>query len=233
MITKYQYEILKMFRDSKDGITEEEYKDYSSEFYHKYGFPPQKLYDMFVGDEFITTRDCNRYEISHKGINEIENYERWLNYKPKMVIPKTGAGYVIVEHKSGTFGTGTYKLNYTRNIGLTRSLSNAKMYASKEDAEKDIEWFWNSTPSKHQNPEDYDFSVEEVTLTINVKLPTTFICKDCGKELPIKDYFVSTYCPESWNTGVCPNCISFRKIEERKQMFGDRNKRGVFDYDSL
>jgi hypothetical protein len=82
-------------------------------------------------------------------------------------------------------------------------------------------------------PEDYDFSVEEVELSIGIKLPATFICKDCGRELPIKDYYVSTYCPDSWNTGVCPSCIGRRKREERERMFGDRNKRGVFDYDSL
>jgi len=235
MITKYQYEILKMFRDSKNGITNEEYKIFYNEFYDKNGFPPQKLYDMFAGDEFIipSPKDRNKYEITTKGINEIEAYERWLNYQPKMKTPKHGCGYVIVERKSGTFATGTYKFAYTRNIGLTRSLSNAKIYTSKEEAEKDIEWFWKDTPAKFQNPDDYDFSVEEIELSIRIKLPTTFICKDCGKKLPIKNYYVSTYCPDSWNTGVCPSCIGRRKREERERMFGDRNKRGVFDYDSL
>lgn len=235
MITKYQYKTLKMFRDSRDGITKEEYEAYSNEFYDKNGFSPQSLYDMFVGDDFIipSPKDRKKYKITTKGINEIKAYERWLNYQPKMKTPKCGVGYVIVERKSGTFATGTYKFAYTRNIGLTYSLSNAKIYTSKEEAEKDIEWFWKDTPCKFQNPEDYDFSVEEVEVSIGIKLPTTFICKDCGKELPIKDYYISTRCPDSWNTGVCSSCIGRRKREEKERMFDGRNKRGVFDYDSF
>lgn len=224
MISDTIYNLLKLFKESKNGLNDKEYKELTKDMEYV-----RRIYDLYVGDEYIEptyTRE-QRYQISEKGIKAMEERERWLNYKPVMKKPSAGAGFVVVEHKSATFGTGTYDMAYTRNIGLNRDLSNAKIYSRREDAEKDIEWFWGSTPCKYQNPEDYEFSVEEVRLTVNVKLPTTFICKDCGKVLPIKDYVVSTYCPNSWETGKCHDCATRSKMRERERRLG------VFAYESL
>ena len=236
MISKVLYDVLSTFKGSPNGFTEEEYNEATKDYYSKGKYFP-RLYDLFVGDEYITYHSYKngerRYELTDKAIADMDFRDKWMNYKPKKKTPNSSAGYVIVERKSSTFGTGTYNFAYARNIGLSRDFSNAKIYTTREDAEKDIKWFWESTPCKYQNPDDYDFSVEEVQITINIKLPTTFICKDCGKELPIKDYCISTNCPESWNTGICHHCASVRKRKEREEMFGNRNKRGVIDYDSL
>ena len=235
MISKDLYEILKLFNDAPNGLTEEEYAEITKDYWRQGKCYP-RVYDLFVGDEYIFPHNCKdgkcRYIITEKAKADMLFRDKWLSYKSKKKTPSCAAGFVIVENKSGAFGTGTYKLNYTRNIGLSRNLGNAKLYKTREEAEKDIEWFWESTPCKYQNPDDYDFTVEEVQITVSVKLPTTFICKDCGKEFPIKNYHVSTYCPESWNTGLCPDCVSARKQKEREEIFG-RNKRGVLDYDSL
>ena len=235
MISKGLYDILKLFKDAPHGLTEEEYNEITKDYWRQGKYCP-RVYDLFVGDHYITPHNCKdgkcRYTITNNAKTDMTFRNKWLSYKPKMETPSCGAGFVIVERKSATFGTGTFKWNYARNIGLTRNIGNAKLYHTREEAENDIKWFWESTPCKHQNPDDYDFIVEEAQITVSVKLPTTFMCKDCGKEFPIKDYSVSTNCPESWNTGLCPSCTSWRKRKEREEMFG-RNKRGVLDYDSL
>ncbi len=236
MISQDLYNLLKLFKDAPHGLTEEEYNEITKDYWRQGKYHP-RIYDLFVGDDYIIPHNCKdgkrRYTITKKAKDEMTFCNKWLAYKPKMETPNYGAGFVIVERKSATFGTGTFRLNYARNIGLTRNIGNAKFYKTREEAENDIKWFWESTPCKHQNPDDYDFTVEEVQITVSTKLPITFICKDCGKELPIKDYSVSTNCPESWNTGLCPHCASERKRKEREEMFGNRNKRGVIDYDSL
>lgn len=224
MISDTIYNLLKLFKESKNGLTVSEYKELTKDMEYV-----RSVYDMFVGDEFIEptyTRE-QRYNISKKGVEAMEERERWLNYKPTMKKPSAGGGFVIVEHKSGTFGAATYNMAYTRNISLSKDLSKAKIYSRREDAEKDIEWFWKDTQCKYQNPEDYEFTVEEVKLTVEVKLPTTFICKDCGKILPIKEYVVSTYCPDSWETGKCHNCAARSKMEQRKRVLG------VYAYESI
>lgn len=236
MISQDLYNLLKLFKDAPHGLTEEEYNEITKDYWRQGKYHP-RVYDLFVGDDYIIPHNCKdgkcRYTITKKAIADMEFRDKWMNYKPKKKTPNSSVGYVIVEHKSSTFGTGTYDFAYTRNIGLSRDFGNAKIYNTREEAEKDVEWFWEDTPCKYQNPDDYEFSVEEVQITVNIKLPTTFICKDCGKELPIKDYCVSTRCPESWNTGICHHCASERKRKEREEMFGNRNKRGVIDYDSL
>ena len=224
MISDIIYNLLKLFKESKNGLSVSEYKELTKDMDNVC-----RIYDLYVGDEYIEptyTRE-ERYQISKKGIKAMEERERWLNYKPVMKKPSAGGGFVIVEHKSATFGTGTYNMAYTHNIGLSRELSNAKIYSRREDAEKDIEWFWKDSPCKYQNPEDYEFTVEEVKLTVDVKLPTTFICKDCGKVLPIKEYVVSTYCPNSWETGKCRDCATRSKMRQRERELG------VYAYESL
>lgn len=224
MISDTIYELLKLFKESKNGLNEKEYKELTKDMEYV-----RSTYDLFIGDEYIEptyTRE-QRYQLSKNGIKAMEDRERWLNYKPVMRKPSAGTGFVIVEHKSATFGTGTYNMAYTHNIGLTSELSNAKVYSSREDAEKDIKWFWEDTPCKHQNPEDYEFTAEEVKLTVDVKLPTTFICKDCGKVLPIEKYVVSTYCPNSWETGKCGDCARRSKMRERERVLG------VYAYESI
>lgn len=224
MISDTIYNLLKLFKESKNGLNDSEYKELTKDMEYVC-----RIYDLYVGDKFIEptyTRE-QRYQISKKGIEAMEERERWLNYKPTMKKPTAGAGFVIVEHKSAAFGTGTYNMAYTRNIGLSRNLSEAKIYSRREDAEKDIEWFWKDTPCKYQNPEDYEFTVEEVKLTMDIKLPTTFICKDCGKVLPIKQYVVSTYCPNSWETGKCRDCATRSKMRQRERELG------VYAYESI
>jgi len=121
---------------------------------------------------------------------------------------------------------------YTSNLGFTKDFNLAKLYNTREDAEKELADAIKDSPTKYQNPEDYEFSIEEVNISINVELPKTFICKDCGKIYPIENYNISMYCPDSWNTGVCRHCIGIREQEEREARYG-RNKRGIFDYDSI
>ena len=144
----------------------------------------------------------------------------------------TGTKYVIVEHRSACFGTGIYHMGYTSNLGVTNNFNNAKLYDKREDAEEELAAAIKESPTKYQNPEDYEFSIEEVKISVNVELPKTFICKDCGNVYPIEKYNISMYCPHSWNTGVCNTCIGIRERKEHEAMYG-RNKRGVFDYDSI
>ena len=242
MITSLVYSILKRFKESKNGLTEKEYegldlfKDGGNyfRFYHL-------LNDGYVEQDYRSVdihtkgwlKDL-RYTLSKKGNEAIDFYDKWLAYPHTCEQKKehTGTKYVIVEHRSGCFGSGVYHMNYTSNLGLTKDFNHAELYDSKEKAEEALAEAIKDSPTKYQNPEDYEFSIEEVKLILKIELPKTFICKDCGKVFPIDRYSISTCCPRSWNTGVCSSCIGHREAKEREEMYG-RNKRGVFDYDSI
>ena len=237
MITKYEYQVLKVFKAFPNGLTQTEYDNID--------IPENKdcyiKIHTLINNEYVEIncgyyRKYNiiKYTISEKGIKAIDFYEKWINYPHtcEQEEKHTGTKYVIVEHRSGCFCTGIYHMGYTSNIGFTKELNRAKLYSEHKEAEEELAAAIKDSPTKYQNPEDYEFSIEEVNISVNVNLPKTFVCKDCGKVYPIKDYCVSTYCPNSWNTGVCEHCIGIRKQREREAMY-DRNKRGVFDYDSI
>ena len=237
MITKYEYQVLKAFKSFPNGLTIKEYECLDLPSNRNYYIRPSKLLDEeFIEINFnsVKLKEDLKYVISKKGIEAIDFYEKWINYPHtcEQEEKHTGTKYVIVEHRSGCFCTGIYHMGYTSNIGFTKELNRAKLYGEHKEAEEELTAAIKDSPTKYQNPEDYEFSIEEVNISVNVNLPKTFICKDCGKVYPIKNYFVSTYCPNSWNTGVCEHCIGIRKQREREAMY-DRNKRGVFDYDSI
>ena len=233
MITDFEYEALKRFRDSKDGITCKEFAEIEGDGYTHRNFNYLDI-ESYITPNYSVWMNKQAYILSEKGADAIVSYEKCLNHphECKHTNKATGVKYVIVEHRSGCFCTGVYHLSYTSNIGFTRVLAHATLYDCKKDAEKALEEAIKNSPTKYQNPKDYEFSIEEVELTVKVQLPKTYVCKDCGKVLPIKDYYISTYCPNSWNTGVCTDCQYKRKRKEREAMYG-RNSRGVYDYDSL
>lgn len=233
MITDFEYEALKRFRDSKDGITCKEFAEIEGDGYTRRSFNSLDI-ERYITPNYSVWMNKQAYVLSENGADAIVSYEKWLNHphECKHTNKATGVKYVIVEHRSGCFCTGVYHLSYTSNIGFTRILAHATLYDCKKDAEKALEEAIKNSPIKYQNPKDYEFSIEEVELIVKVQLPKTYVCKDCGKVLPIKDYYISTYCPNSWNTGVCADCQYERKRKEREAMYG-RNSRGVYDYDSL
>lgn len=242
MITSLVYSILKRFKESKNGLTEKEYEDLDLfkdgrnyfRFYHL-------LNDGYVEQDYSSVdihtkgwlKDL-RYTLSKKGNEAIDFYDKWLAYPHTCEQKKehTGTKYVIVEHRSGCFCKKVYHYGYTSNIGFTQHLENAALYCTHEDAEEALAEAIKDSPTKYQNPEDYEFSIEEVKLSVKIDLPKTYICKDCGKVHPIEEYYISTYCPDSWNVGVCGDCRAKRQRKEREAMYG-RNRRGVYDYDSF
>lgn len=237
MITKYIYNILKVFKNNTNGLTQTEYDSINiPENKNCYIKIHTLINDEYVEINYGYYRKHNviKYIISEKGINAIVFYEKCSNYPHtcEQEEKHTGTKYVIVEHRSGCFGTGVYHMAYTSNMGFTHSINKAKLYDERKEAEKELEEAIKDSPTKYQNQEDYEFSIEEVNISVNVKLPKTFVCKDCGKIYPIEEYYISTYCPNSWNTGVCKNCIGIRQRKEHETMYG-RNKHGVFDYDSI
>jgi uncharacterized protein YbaR (Trm112 family) len=234
MITKTEYKALKLFKNNSEGITCKEFTDNEDQFYTSKTFRNFE-FKGYIEPNYDTWKDRrNTYILAKKGVEAIEFYEKWLNYPHtcEQEEKHTGNKYVIIEHRSGCFGTGIYHMGYTSNLGFTKDLNYAKLYDEHKEAEKELEDAIKGSPTKYQNPEDYEFSIEEVNISVNVKLPKTFVCKDCGEIYPIKDYAISMYCPNSWNTGVCQNCIGIRKRKEHEAIYG-RNKRGVFDYDSI
>ena len=233
MITDFEYEVLKRFKDSKDGITYKEFTEIEGDGYTNRTFRHLETNDYIIMN-FKVWKNRQAFILTEKGNKAILFYEKWLSYPHTCEQTKktTGAKYVIVEHRSGCFGTGVYHMGYTGNLGFTNDFSHAELYDSKEKAEEALAEAIKDSPTKYQNPKDYEFSIEEVKLILKIELPKTFICKDCGKVFPIERYNISTYCPRSWNTGVCNSCIGHREAKEREEMYG-RNKRGVFDYDSI
>ena len=242
MITRFEYAILKAFKESKNGLTEEEYEelDLVKNDNHRLPFHHLLRSNYVKGD--YSSVDMNiegwlrrlKHILTEKGNEAIDFYEKWIMYPHTCDQNKehTGIKYVIVEHRSGCFCTKVYHYAYTSNIGFTNHLEDATLYCTHEDAEKALAEAIKDSPTKYQNPGDYEFSIEEVKLTANIELPKTYMCKDCGRVLPIKDYYISTCCPDSWNTGVCEHCRYERRRKEREAMYG-RNSRGVYDYDSL
>ena len=234
MITKVEYEALKLFKENNKGITSKEFIDNKDWFYTSKTFMRFQI-EGYIEPNYDVWKDRrNAYILSKKGNEAVEFYEKWLNYPHtcEQEEKHTGTKHVIVEHRSGCFGTGVYHMGYTSNLGLTKDFNHAKLYNERKDAEEELAAAIKDSPTKYQNPEDYEFSIEEVNISVNVKLPKTFVCKDCGEVYPIKYYNISMYCPNSWNTGVCNHCIGIREQKEREEMYG-RNKRGVFDYDSI
>ncbi len=242
MITSLLYSILKRFRESKNGFTEKEYEGLdlfeggrnSFRFHHLLG--SGYVQQDYSSVDIHTTgwlKDL-KYVLSKDGDRAINFYDNWLSYPHTCEQKNEHAGtkYVIVEHRSGCFCTKVYHMGYTSNIGFTHNLDNAVLYSTHKDAEEALAEAIKDSPTKYQNPEDYEFSIEEVKLTVNVDLPKTYVCKDCGKVHPIEEYYVSTYCPDSWNVGVCGDCRGKRRQKEREAMYG-RNRRGVYDYDSF
>ena len=240
MITSFEYKILNFFKNSKNGLTNSEFEDMIKN--EKYHYPLYSLLNNFYIEADYNSVDIHtdgwtkrlKYNLTKKGSEAIEFYEKWLAHPHtcKQSKKSTGTKYVIVEHRSGCFCTKVYHMGYTSNIGFTRDLGHATLYNKPEDAEEALAEAIKDSPTKYQNAEDYEFSIKEVKMTVNVELPKTYICKDCGKVLPIDRYYISTYCPDSWNTGVCFNCRAARERKEREAMYG-RNRRGVFDYDSI
>jgi hypothetical protein len=234
MITKTEYKALKLFKENNEGITSKEFIDNDDYFYTTKTFRHFEI-EGYIEPNYDTWRNKrNAYVLTKKGNEAIELYDKWLNYPHTCEKENNhnGTKYVIVEHRSACFGTGIYHMAYTSNLGFTKNFNNAKLYDKREDAEKELANAIKDSPAKYQNPEDYEFSIEEVKISVNVELPKTFICKDCGNVYPIEKYNISMYCPNSWNTGVCTHCIGIRKQREREAMYG-RNNRGVFDYDSI
>ena len=237
MITKYEYQVLKVFESFPNGLTIKEYECLDLPSNRNYYIKPSKLLDeefIEINLNSVKLKEDLKYVISKKGIEAIDFYEKWINYPHtcEQEEKHTGTKYVIVEHRSGCFGTGKYHMAYTSNLGFTKDFNYAKLYDERKEAEEELAAAIKDSPTKYQNPDDYEFSIEEVNISVNVKLPKTFVCKDCGKVYPIKYYNISMYCPNSWNTGVCNHCIGIRERKEREVMYG-RNKRGVFDYDSI
>ena len=234
MITKTEYKALKLFKENNEGITCEEFIDNNDDFYTTKAFIHFKI-EGYIEPNYNAWRNRrNTYVLTKKGNEAVELYDKWLNYPHTCEKENkyNGTKYVIVEHRSACFGTGIYYMGYTSNLGVTKDFNYAKLYDKREDAEKELANAIKDSPTKYQNPEDYEFSIEEVKISVNVKLPKTFICKDCGNVYPIEKYNISMYCPNSWNTGVCTNCIGIRKRKEHEAIYG-RNKHGVFDYDSI
>lgn len=237
MITKYVYETLKVFKNSPDGFTQKEYDELDLFAHNHVYLRLSSLLDKgYIEQDILSIKKFKtwKFVITQRGIDAINFYEKWLNYPYTCEHQSgvTGVKYVIVERRSGCFATGEYHMDYTSNLGFTKDFSRAKLYNTHEDAEKELANAIKDSPTKYQNAEDYDFSIEEVKISTNIELPKTFICKDCGKVYPIEKYNISMCCPQSWNTGVCINCIGTRKQKEHEAIYG-RNKRGVFDYDSI
>lgn len=237
MITKCEYQVLKVFKSFTNGLTIKEYKCLDLLSNSGYYVNPSDLLDkelIKINFNSVKLKEGLKYVISDIGIEAIDFYEKWINYPHtcEQEEKHTGTKYVIVEHRSGCFGTGGYHMAYTSNLGFTKELNRAKLYDERREAEEELAAAIKDSPTKYQNPDDYEFSIEEVNISVNVKLPKTFVCKDCGEIYPIKNYYISMYCPDSWNTGVCTRCIGVRKQKEREAMYGI-NKRGVFDYDSI
>ena len=246
MIKEYSYRLLKVLSESKEPLTEgemieraERHDDANEHIYLKSHFNclyktiTQSHYvrgvgykGMLINFDIDTKTKKRGYVITDDGLEAMRKYEQMLNYNGKKKRTIKGKKYVIVENKSASFVTGMGNVSYCNIFGLSQDISDAKLFNDSKEAEDLIKEFWKESPTKYQNKEQYDYSVEEVSLSAQLELPTTFMCRECGKIYPIKEIIASTSVPSSWETGMCRHCAS----EARRLRY--ERERGVYAYES-
>lgn len=246
MIREYSYRLLKVLSESKEPLGMEEmieraerhdddneYIILKSHFESLCKTMRQAHYVRGAGYKgMLITLDIDDktkkrgYVITDDGLKAMEKYEKLLNYDGRKMRTIKGHKFVIVENKSASFVTGMGTVSYCHIFGLSQDISDAKLFNDRKEAENMISEFWKESPTKYQNKEQYDYSVEEVNLSAQLNLPATFMCRECGKIYPIKNIFTSTPVPRSWEAGMCQNCASKSRQERYEK------ERGVYAYES-
>ena len=243
IISEYEYKLLKILSESKEGLTEKELKDAAitdngeGNEYHYVKSAFDSIYETigkykhplitFGRVKVVDDRHQILLELTDAGKEAMEHYEWFINYKDEKLKTAKGNAFIIYEHKGGLFVTGLCHISYATVFGLTSDISYAKIFHREEEAKELIEEFWANSPCKYQNKESYEFSVEPVTVSARLMMPKTFVCSNCGKVHPIHRRAASTQCPNSWDTGLCLDCATAARIHRRE------SELGVYAYESF